>query len=92
MKAKIIGMFFLTGVVFNLGGTAVGEEAKETNVCKDKINYEYGIKIAEDDNKCFRYVEKESPKYLMIVAHPDDETIYGGAHLLTDDYTVVSIT
>ena len=29
---------------------------------------------------------------LMIVAHPDDEMLWGGAHLLEDDYLVVCIT
>lgn len=29
---------------------------------------------------------------LMIVAHPDDETIWGGYHLIKDDYLVVCIT
>lgn len=29
---------------------------------------------------------------LMIVAHPDDETIWGGAHLINDNYLVVCIT
>ena len=29
---------------------------------------------------------------LMIVAHPDDEFLWGGAHLLDDDYLVVCIT
>lgn len=29
---------------------------------------------------------------LMIVAHPDDETIWGGAHLLEEDYFVVCVT
>ena len=29
---------------------------------------------------------------LMIVAHPDDEFIWGGAHLLSDDWLVVVIT
>jgi len=29
---------------------------------------------------------------IMIVAHPDDETIWGGGHLLQDDYLVVCIT
>lgn len=29
---------------------------------------------------------------LMIVAHPDDETIWGGAHLIKDNYLVVCIT
>lgn len=29
---------------------------------------------------------------LMIVAHPDDETLWGGAHLLQEDYYVVCVT
>lgn len=29
---------------------------------------------------------------LMIVAHPDDELLWGGAHLIEDDYFVVCIT
>ena len=29
---------------------------------------------------------------LMIVAHPDDELLWGGAHLIEDDYLVVCIT
>ena len=29
---------------------------------------------------------------LMIVAHPDDETIWGGSHLIDDKYLVVCIT
>lgn len=31
-------------------------------------------------------------KHLMIVAHPDDETLWGGAHLLDSGYLVVCIT
>ncbi|MGL6202274.1 MAG: PIG-L deacetylase family protein [Lachnospiraceae bacterium] len=29
---------------------------------------------------------------LMIVAHPDDEMLWGGAHLIEDDYFVICIT
>lgn len=29
---------------------------------------------------------------LMIVAHPDDDAIWGGAHLLSEDYLVVCLT
>ena len=31
-------------------------------------------------------------KKLMIVAHPDDETLWGGAHLLEGDYLIVCLT
>ena len=34
---------------------------------------------------------KESES-LMIVAHPDDETIWGGSHLINGNYTVLCIT
>ncbi len=29
---------------------------------------------------------------LMIVAHPEDETVWGGVHLLSDDYLVVCVS
>lgn len=34
----------------------------------------------------------ENVNKLMIVAHPDDETLWGGAHLLEGDWLVVSLT
>ena len=39
-------------------------------------------------------LEEEVPKKinLMIVAHPDDETLWGGAHLIEDNYYVVCVT
>ncbi len=36
--------------------------------------------------------ENEKAKKLMIVAHPDDDVIWGGAHLMSGDYFVVCIT
>ena len=41
-------------------------------------------------NSCV--VKAEDTENLMIVAHPDDETIWGGSHLLSGNYTVVCIT
>ncbi len=45
------------------------------------------------------YVDKDLSKVdldrvnkLMIVAHPDDEILWGGSHLIDDDYLVVCIT
>ncbi len=37
-------------------------------------------------------IDLEKAEKLMIIAHPDDETLWGGAHLLEDDYLVVCIT
>ena len=37
-------------------------------------------------------VKLENVNKLMIVAHPDDELLWGGSHLLDDDYLVVCIT
>ena len=37
-------------------------------------------------------IDLEQAKKLMIVAHPDDETLWGGGHLSEGDYLVVCIT
>lgn len=39
------------------------------------------------DSLCLQNID-----YLMIVAHPDDETIWGGNHLLKGSYLVVCLT
>lgn len=43
-------------------------------------------------NKNYSNINLSSAKKLMIVAHPDDEVLWGGAHLLEDDYLVVCAT
>lgn len=43
-------------------------------------------------SKDWSKIDLSKAKKLMIVAHPDDETLWGGAHLLEDDYLVVCIT
>lgn len=92
MRKGMLLALLLCGSVFLLGGKKVSREVKE-NKLKCGFNYEHGIVIAEDDKSCFRYKRKEhEPKNLMIVAHPDDEVIFGGAHLLNEKYTVVCIT
>lgn len=59
---------------------------------KDNFNSEIesDVKMITTDVKN----EVKSNKYnkLMIVAHPDDETIWGGANLIEDDYVVVCVT
>lgn len=42
--------------------------------------------------KDFSNLELDNVNKLMIVAHPDDEVLWGGAHLIEDDYLVVCIT
>ena len=51
-----------------------------------KIRNRYITKNPED------FIPPSSCDKLMIVAHPDDETFWGGAHLIEDNYLVVCIT
>ena len=55
---------------------------------------EYGkfLFIPSVKNKQIDELDLKKYNKLMIVAHPDDELIWGGAHLLEDDYLVVCIT
>ena len=43
-------------------------------------------------DKDFSKVDLGASTKLMIVAHPDDEILWGGAHLIEDNYLVVCIT
>ncbi len=52
------------------------------------VNQNMPIKV----NKDITQLNLDKVNNLMIVAHPDDETIWGGARLLQDDYLVVCIT
>ena len=42
--------------------------------------------------KDYQSIDIEGIDNLMIVSHPGDEIIFGGAHLLKDNYLVVCIT
>lgn len=51
------------------------------NLLADKIGV--GVSYVAPDFKANK---------LMIVAHPDDETLWGGMHLIEDDYAVICVT
>lgn len=42
--------------------------------------------------KQLKQLDLDNFNKVMFVAHPDDDTIWGGAHLLDDDYLVVCVT
>ena len=48
----------------------------------------YPYKISKDYSK----LDLDRVNKLMIVAHPDDEILWGGSHLIEDDYLVVCVT
>ncbi|MDO5560737.1 MAG: PIG-L family deacetylase [Oscillospiraceae bacterium] len=50
----------------------------------------YNIKPIDDD--VLAGIDTQKAKCLMITAHPDDESLWGGAHLAADDYLVVCLT
>ncbi|MEG1351144.1 MAG: PIG-L family deacetylase [Bacilli bacterium] len=43
-------------------------------------------------NYKYKHINYDNVDNIMIVAHPDDETLWGGAHLLNDHYLVICIT
>ena len=49
-------------------------------------------KKADSIDERLKALDLEGINNVMIVAHPDDENFWGGAHLLEDDYLVVCIT
>lgn len=53
----------------------------------------YNIKLKEANIvEELKSLNITSTTKLMIVAHPDDDVIWGGSHLIDDDYLVVCIT
>ena len=66
------------------------EEVNNQEVVNYDINNNVDLNTNEKDTK--EKKKKADHNKLMIVAHPDDDTIFGGAHLIEDDYTVVCVT
>jgi hypothetical protein len=52
----------------------------------------YPISRINEEDLSYLRQKTEGIDHLMIVAHPDDESIWGGAHLLEEDYLVVCLT
>ncbi len=52
------------------------------------------VKVLEPNDIRYKLLFTEDYKYknLMVVAHPDDDLLFGGTELMKDDYVVVCIT
>lgn len=61
-----------------------------------KHKTEYTMKISKDtgylNRKKLDTLDLRNVKKIMIVAHPDDETLWGGSHLIDDNYLVVCMS
>lgn len=58
-------------------------------IIPDQVEASNGM---EQSSKFVKNIDLDKAKNLMISAHPDDETIWGGDHLLEEDYLVVCVT
>ena len=54
--------------------------------------YQYLMNTKVEVDKKIEHVDIRNVNKVMIVAHPDDDFIFGGSHLLEEDYLVVCIT
>ena len=52
----------------------------------------YYFILYHDLDKDLKNVDFSKYDKLMIIAHPDDETLWGGGHLIDGDYVVVCVT
>lgn len=84
LLVPIISVSIISNIFDNINKREVTESTKNNNNIEEKKGKEENNKQVEDK---YKGIDK-----LMIVAHPDDESFWGGAHLLEDDYLVVCIT
>lgn len=56
------------------------------------INFIRAYDVAQLTEKSLENIDFGKANKLMIVAHPDDEVIFGGGHLMDGDYLIVCIT
>ena len=62
-------------------------------ICLTAIIIKNPLKVNKSDLNLRNFdVDLENIDKVMIVAHPDDDMIWGGSHLIDDDYLVVCIT
>lgn len=76
-KNKVVGIFILCGAVLIVLAVFLGTQFRSM---KPVTNQDLDALAIDAIDK------------VMIVAHPDDETIWGGAHLASERYLVVCIT
>ena len=68
--------------------TAKTKDEKFSAVYKMKVTKTKGFLTKEDLDK----LDLASVDNVMFVAHPDDETLWGGSHLMNDRYLVIVMT
>lgn len=81
VKRNKISIFFILILVMGIGIAIPNYTKKIPIMNADKLT-----------NNELDSIKLEGYNKLMIVAHPDDESIWGGAHLLEDNYLVVCMT
>lgn len=87
----------LAGTVNLSGNMTAGErpDVGESDIYVDTVTKSKKKSIrkkAASIDERLKALDLEGINNVMIVAHPDDENFWGGAHLLEDDYLVVCIT
>lgn len=80
MKNKIITSILILAILLCIGGLLLSLNNNNEKGQNTFVKTDY------------KNMDYGSIKKLMIVAHPDDEVLWGGSELIDDDYVVVCVT
>lgn len=83
---KITNKKTFTAMLFIFAAMTVAIICAIINV-KNEYKEAYNVPVLKTEN-----IPGSNAKKLMIVAHPDDELLWGGGHLMDGDYLVVCVT
>lgn len=85
-KRKLLKQVIVTAVM------AVASIAVFVGIINFKRQYQKAYDVKPLTAERLKSADGQNAKKLMIVAHPDDELIWGGGHLMDGDYLVVCVT
>lgn len=89
---SFVGILLFVIIIQTIENNNLNEKINKLEIEEEKLIQELKEKRINIDNEELKNMDLTDVDNLMVVAHPDDEFIFGGAHLMEDKYLVVCVT